>query len=507
VTALEQEYFMLALQVSCVSFAHCDAAPLFSKVELHLGPGLHGLVGENGSGKTTLLRLLEGGLAPDAGAIVLRPAGARAILCPQTVEHPSEGARALAASREALAARLRGQLRLDPEALSRWPSLSPGERKRWQIGAALAEEPELLLLDEPSNHLDAAGRALLLDALARFRGIGVIVSHDRALLEALTRSTIRVHAGAVTHYPGPYGEARAAWEQEARARAEAHARASSEARAAARRLDAARRERAHAERQLSSKQRMKDRHDHDARGVGAKIRAEWAEARIGRVVGVRRAELERREAAIPAFEVDPTLGRSLFVDYARAPSPRLFALDEDELRVGPRPLLRDLRLLVGREDRVWITGANGAGKTTLLRALLASARLPPERVLFVPQDLSAHEERVVLATIRALPPRERGRVLSLVAALGVDPDRLLVSRAPSPGEARKAWIALGLGRHAWALALDEPTNHLDLPSIERLEAALGAYPGALLLVSHDEAFAARCTQRVWRVGEGKVEVQ
>jgi ATPase subunit of ABC transporter with duplicated ATPase domains len=96
------------------------------------------------------------------------------------------------------AARIRGRLALDPAAIARWTSLSLGERKRWQIGAALVETPNVLLLDEPTNHLDTRARELLVAALARFRGIGVVVSHDRALLDALTEMTLRLSQSAGT---------------------------------------------------------------------------------------------------------------------------------------------------------------------------------------------------------------------------------------------------------------------------------------------------------------------
>jgi ATPase subunit of ABC transporter with duplicated ATPase domains len=111
-----------------------------------------------------------------------------------------------------------------------------------------------------------------------------------------------------------------------------------------------------------------------------------------------------------------------------------------------------------------------------------------------------------LAGVRDMPSALRGDVLSIVAALGVDPGRLLVSAAPSPGEARKLAIALGLGRQAKAVMLDEPTNHLDLPSIERLQSALARYPGALVLITHDDGLARACTNTRWLVEHGTVSV-
>ena len=91
-----------------------------------------------------------------------------------------------------------------------------------------------------------------------------------------------------------------------------------------------------------------------------------------------------------------------------------------------------------------------------------------------------------------------------MAALGIDPDRLLATRRPSPGEARKLLMAFGLALSAWVLVLDEPTNHLDLPSIERLEAAVAAYPGAVVIVTHDEDFARATTSTTWEVAAGTV---
>jgi ATPase subunit of ABC transporter with duplicated ATPase domains len=493
---------MSSLRARRLTFAWAAAALILDDVDLHLEPGWTALVGENGAGKSTLLRLLSGDLAPTAGRILRDPPGETLAYCPQEVTCCGAAITALAAAADGEARALRGRLRLDAAELGRWPGLSPGERKRWQLGAALHPRPGIMLLDEPTNHLDGEGRELLLRALRRFTGVGLLVSHDRTLLEALTRRTLRLHRGRATLLALPYGEASAAWQAELEAEWQARAEAQAVARAAAARLSEARRERDSAD--AARSRRRVDRKDHDARSVGARTVDGWAEARAGRTVSVLRRGLDAAERAIPE-PPPPLVGRAVALGWERAPRPTLLALDVTELRAGGRLLLRDLHLRLGREARVRLTGPNGAGKSTLLQALISASTLPAERLLWLPQELRPGAGVAAIDDTRALPREARGRVLQLVAALGVAPDRLLASREPSPGEARKLMLALGLGRRAYGLVLDEPSNHLDLPSIERLEEALASYPGALLLVTHDDALAARLTNETWRIASGVVQ--
>ena len=227
---------MSSLQLTNISFSYSDSVPLLHGVDLQLERGWYGVVGANGAGKTTLLRIAAGELAPESGTVRVHPPEGTLSYCPQEVGACSDDVGALAHASHKQARRLMGELQLVPAELERWDTLSPGERKRWQVAAALAAAPVVLLLDEPTNHLDADARGLLVRSLERFGGIGLVVSHDRALLEELTTGTIRVHERRTTWYRGPYSTARDTWERVDRERSESYTKLKHEQKKLERRL-------------------------------------------------------------------------------------------------------------------------------------------------------------------------------------------------------------------------------------------------------------------------------
>ena len=188
------------LSVSGLFFEYDSAVePLFSNLDIHFPPGFTGVVGANGSGKTTLLKLLSGRLKPERGNIA---ASGEAVLCEQEVFFPPADMEAFFEAGDRYAFRLRMNLGLALDLPERWETLSLGERKKIQIGTALWRQADILCLDEPTNHLDAASRSMLIGELRTFRGIGVLVSHDRKLLDELCGQCLFLAPGVHVLRPG-----------------------------------------------------------------------------------------------------------------------------------------------------------------------------------------------------------------------------------------------------------------------------------------------------------------
>ena len=463
--------------------------PALDDVSLAFASGWTGIVGPNGAGKSTLVHCICGTLAPDQGAVTPRVRGA---VCRQSTATPPETLEEFACDYGSTAVKLRSLLEIEDEQLWSYAMLSHGERKRIQIACALAAEPQVLALDEPTNHLDAPTRALVAQALSSFKGVGLLVSHDRALLDKLVRSCVFVEAGRALAIPGTYTQARRELElrqdtvrtERRQARGElARIKAERDRRAAVAARSAARRSARHL-----------DRHDRDGREkiklavyTGQAARRQ-AFVQMDKRIGVAEKRLE-------ALDAKKERRGSLELD-ARPRPARCSPPPRRQHALGPERMLHHPELYLGNEDRVGLVGKNGAGKSTLLHALLRRVTLE-EWVAYFPQEVPDDEVRALLVELRALPTAERGRVLSIVARLESPPARVLDGEELSPGEVRKLMIARSLLSSPRLIVMDEPTNHLDIRSIEALQDVLRHCACALVLVSHDEQFLDALVDERW----------
>lgn len=469
-------------------------APLFSGLTASLPPGFTGVVGANGAGKSTLLRIVAGELTPDHGEVI---APGNVVLCPQRTDRPPAELDALLTDDDPGAHALRGRLQIAADCLQRWPTLSHGERKRAQIAAALWQAPDLLAIDEPTNHIDAEAHGLLVEALARFTGIGLIVSHDRALLDALCSQCLWLDPPTATLHPGGYSAARAQRAQQRDSALHERDRARGE-RDRLQREQQRRRIRAEGADRKRSKRGVA-RADHDAKAPIALARVTGKDGQAGRLQRQLDGRARQLRDRVDAAFVAPAPDACIRLPGSAAPGDTLLDLPAGTFPIGNGHRLRHPDLRLRPTERIAITGPNGCGKTTLLEALRARLKIDAGRILWLPQELDAARGRAVLDAVRQLPPERLGWVMTLTSQLGSAPQRLLASRTPSPGELRKLMLALGIAGAPQLIVMDEPTNHLDLPSIESLQTALLGFPGSLLLVSHDEPFLQALTRQRWRL--------
>jgi ATP-binding cassette subfamily F protein 3 len=505
-----------------------SGTPLFDGVSFKVERGDRlALAGANGAGKTTLLRAITGEVSLEGGKLAWER-GARVALHDQRPPAASERPLrdyVLAGTSDLVS--LEKELRRlevemaggahDPKTLAQYSSaqarlehaggydwrdraasfvrglgfseadldrpvstFSGGELTRASLARALASQPDLLLLDEPTNHLDIETIEWLEELLRTIDAGVVVVAHDRWFLEAVTTAVLELDRGRSVYFPGKWH----VWRREQAARAQ-HA-----AKAAGRDAE-----------KIAQLERFVER-------FGAKnTKAKQAKS--------KQKQIDRLRAGMPESARAPA--RSLGFEFLKpARSGRVVMEVEGlDLRAGEKELVRDGSFALERGEHVSLIGPNGSGKTTLLETVLG------RRDPVSGKARLGHGVEVAYFSQHEVELDERGSVLdAAVAATGLrrpDAQKLLGRflftgweehekpvTALSGGERRRLTLALVVASGANLLVLDEPTNHLDLESREALEAALDAFPGTVLLVTHDRALLDAVSGRLLAVESGRL---
>ena len=486
----------MQLNLSNVEYAYpASTEPTLRGVTATFPQGWTGIVGDNGSGKTTLALIACGMLIPDSGSVSTMPLSQ---YCAQSPNHPPGNLEDFALSYDDTAVRLRRDLLLDDEWAWRYETLSCGQQKRLQVACALWAKPDVLVMDEPTNHVDAPTREAICIALGSFKGIGLLISHDRELLDMLCSRCMFVSNGSATMRPGGYTQA--------------SGQASLERASAVHAREVARREKARIEREAIRRREEASRsagkrslrgvgkHDSDARCKKRIAVVSGQDGKAGRLSSRMEARLATAEARLAATRVEKRYDADVWLDAAPSRRRVLLRMEPQTLALGDATLSVPA-LHIDNSDHIGLVGRNGVGKSTLVR-LIAKSLPDATRVLYIPQEPTEEQKRAAADSLRSLDRTERGRVLSVIAQLNSEPERILESSEVSPGEMRKLMLALGIMDKPELVIMDEPTNHLDLGSIEALERVLGSYPGALLLVSHDAGLIRAVTNITWTIREG-----
>lgn len=478
-----------------VSFTYETAgSKLLEGLTFDLCAGWTGIVGANGAGKTTILKLATGELKPQQGSVQITE---NAIYSPQRTDYVPGMLDNLVEAADADACKIKGRLGIENEWLERWETLSHGERKRAQIGVVLWRQPSVLAVDEPTNHLDKEARDMVAGALRTYKGVGLLVSHDRELLDGLCWQCIFVEPPGLTIRPGGYTKAsQQAKKDEEYLRKQLEtakrARKKLEREVTRRRTEASRADRKRSKRGL-------DRKNHDARDKIDRARVTGRDAVAGKLLrqleGRLRQAIERHENIKPRKTYD----MGIWMPGSLSKRNALFKLEASSIHLGGDRWLKFPDLNMRPDDRIALTGSNGVGKSTLVRHITCSLNIPDDRLAYVPQEVDLTSTRAIMDHARGLPKDELGRMMAVVSRLGSRPERLLESTEPSPGEIRKILLATQIAHGPQLIIMDEPTNHLDLPSIECLENALDDCPCGLLLVSHDPHFLTKLTRTRWHI--------
>jgi len=515
---------LVVLDHVCHAYGHL---PLLDDVAVQVEPGERvAVIGRNGAGKSTLLRILAGDLPPDGGTVWRQPGTRIARLVqdvPLSATAPvfdvvadglgdlSEVVRAyhhaaVDVAREATSAALErlGALQHELEERDGWrleqrvelvlsrlqlpadaivDTLSGGWKRRVLLARALVGQPDLLLLDEPTNHLDVEAIEWLESFLLEYGGAVVFVTHDRAFLEHLATRIIELDRGRLTSWPGDY-QTFVRKKEEWLAQETVH--------------------RAKFDKKMVQEEAWLRQ--------GIKARRTRDEGRVKALMAMRAERAARR--------VQPGSVR-LQVSEAEQTGKVVFEAEHLSKSYGGSAVVRDFSTRIVRGDRIGLIGPNGAGKTTLLRLLLGEIgpdagqvrRGSQVQVAYYDQQREQLDpERTVVETVgdgsdTVTVNGQTRHVHGYLQDFLFSPER---ARSPvkalSGGERNRLLLARLFTRPANVLVLDEPTNDLDLETLELLEAELVAWPGTLLLVSHDRRFLDHViTSTMVFEGDGRIE--
>lgn len=473
------------------TYTNCSES-LFNSLSFQLQPGWTGIVGPNGSGKTTLLKLLTNLLQPVSGFINFN--GIR-YYCEQRTDFIPSQFKAFIQSHNKEAFRLKNNLQIQDEWISSWDHLSHGERKRCQIASALFCNPELLAIDEPSNHLDLNSRQILFNTLMSYYGIGILVSHDRYLLDNLCTQIIFINKNDIETYKCNYSNA--VMEREKLHQANIHQLnvVKKEIKKLKRKINKQRGKADQAD-SLRSKKSINGK-DHDAKSKKDLARLSGKDKIAGQIHKRMVKHLDRTIQSKDAIHIEKSydLGIQFNASGSHRYFPIIISSDQIELTNGKKLIFPEV--IIQQGNKIGITGENGCGKSTFIKYIIKNIDIPPEKFIYIPQEIPVEQSKFMINRIQKFHNIEKGQIMGLIRHLGSDPFHILETSVPSPGEIRKLMLAEGIMKNPAMIIMDEPTNHMDLPSIECIESALNECNCSQLLISHDLQFLQNIVGEFW----------